>query len=232
MLEELFRMVQGNAQEEIINNPAIPNEHNNAAAGLATESIFNGLQGALANGGLQQVLNLFGGRSSVGTGNPLVSGITNSLVGSLMSKLGVNSPIASGIAASLVPKLLGNLVSRTSDPNDNSMDMNGIMSALTGGGAQQQQQQGGGIDFNNILISLTGGQKVQPTAQQQDNSLGMDDILKMLTGGGAQQQQAQPQQGGGMLNGLLEMVTGGAQQKAQQQQQQGGGIMDLLKGFM
>jgi hypothetical protein len=223
MIEQLFKMIQGDAQEEIINNPAIPNEHNNQAVGLATESIFNGLQGALANGGLSQVLNLFGGKAGLG-GNPLVSGITNRFVGSMMKQFGIDSPIATSIASSLIPKVLGKLINRTSDPSDNSIDMNGIIGALTGGGASAQQ--GGGLDFNSILSSLTGNKAVQPNAQG-DNSIGLDDIAGLLTGGGQQQS------GGGMLGGLLDMVTKGASSQQQQQQQQPqGGVMDLLSQFI
>ncbi len=226
MIEELFNLIKGNAQQDIIENNNIPNEHNNQAVGLATESIMNGLQGALANGGLQQVLNLFGGRAGVGNTNPLVSSITNGFVGNLMGKFGITNPIAQSIAASLIPKVLGNLVSRTSDPNDNSIDMNGIMNQLTGGQAKPQN----GLDFNNLLDNLTGGKKVQPQQDHNDdNGFGMDDILRMVTGGqGAQQQQG----GGNPLAGLLDMVTKGAQQQQQPNQQGGGGIMDLLKGFM
>jgi hypothetical protein len=234
MLEQLFNLIQGEAQQEIINNPAIPNEHNNHAVGLATDSIFSGLQGAVANGGLSQILSLFGGKSSVGTSNPLVGGIVNSLVQNLMGKFGVNNGVASSIASSLVPNILSKLVSRTTDPNDNGFNINGILGALTGanshqGGAVQiPGAQQGGIDFNNILNALTGGQKVQPTQQAvQDDGFGMDDILKMVTGGAGQQQS------GGGLGDLLQMVTGGAQQQqSQQQQQSGGGIMDMLKGVI
>jgi hypothetical protein len=234
MLEQLFNLIQGEAQQEIINNPAIPNEHNNHAVGLATDSIFSGLQGALANGGLNQILNLFGGKSSVGTSNPLVGGIVNSLVQSLMGKFGLNNSVASGIASSLVPNILSKLVGRTTDPSDNGFNINGILAALTGsnshqGGAVQMpgSQQQGGIDFNNILNALTGGQKVQASQQPvQDNGFGMDDILKMIGGGGAQQQS------GGGLGDLLQMVTGGAQQQQSQQQQPAGGIMDMLKGVI
>ncbi|MFM2388156.1 MAG: hypothetical protein RL660_2913 [Bacteroidota bacterium] len=240
MLEQLFKLIQGEAQQEIINNPAIPNEANNHAVGLATDSIFSGLQGALANGGVAQILNLFGGKSAVNGSNPLVGGIMNNLVQGLMGKFGMNNGIASGIASSLIPNVLSKLVGRTSDPNDNSFDINNIVSALVGGngnqaGAVQVPGQSGGIDFNNILNSITGGKKVQPQpdAAHNDDGFGMDDIMRMLGGGGGQQQQAaQPQEGGGMAD-ILQMLTGGAKQQQQaQQQQSGGGIMDLLKGVM
>jgi hypothetical protein len=44
MIEQLFKLIQSESANEIINNPVIPNENNNHAIGLATDSIFSGLQ--------------------------------------------------------------------------------------------------------------------------------------------------------------------------------------------
>jgi hypothetical protein len=235
MLEELFNLVKDNSQDDIINNQQIPNEHNNTAVGMATDSIFSGLQSALANGGVGSILSLLGGKSSVSSGNPLVNGIMQNFAGGLMSKFGITNPIAQSIAASLIPKALGGLVGRTSNPSDSGFNVNGIIGSLMGQQSQASNANpianaggAGGFDFNNILSQLTGGTQVQaPTSQaaHDQSGFGMDDILKMVTGGGQQQEQA-----GGGIQDILKMVTGGAQQ--QQQQQSGGGVMDMLKGFM
>ncbi len=238
MLEQLLNLVQDHSQDDIQNNPAIPNEHNNAAVGLATESVFNGLQGALASGGIGSILGLLGGKTSVGGGNPLVNGIMQNFAGGLMNKLGIGGPIASGIAASLIPKVLSGLVGRTSNPNDSGFNINGLLSGLMGGNqgaghAGPVQAGSGGIDFNSILSQLTGGAQVQAPAQataHDQSGFGMDDIMKLVTGGGG----TQAAQGGGGIMDILSGLTGAAQQQQQQQQQQqsGGGIMDMLSGFL
>ncbi|MBP6625400.1 MAG: hypothetical protein KA198_09535 [Chitinophagaceae bacterium] len=217
MLEQLFNLIQNESQQEIINNPAIPNEHNNHAVGMATDTIFSGLQGALANGGLKDVLGMFTGQSQVSSNNPIVGGMVNNLVGGLMKKFGIDSPAATSIAASIIPSVLGKLVSKTNDPSDNGFDINGIIGALTGGNSMQgggvhlpglqqaqAQPQGGGIDFGGILKSLTNG----GLDSNQDGQVGLED-----------------------LTGIISKVAGGAQQN-QQQGQGGGGVMDLLKGLM
>lgn len=208
MLENLFNLIKGEAHQEIIDNPAIPNEHNNQAVGTVTESIFSGLQGALSGGGLQSVLNLFSGKEQAGIQNPLVGGIANNVVKSLMSKFGIDNPIAQGIASSLVPKVLGNLVNKTKDPNDNGFDMNGIIGSLIGGGnhgggAVQLPGQAGGVNFNNILSNLMSG----GIDRDKDGKVEISDLIAMVTNATP----AQPQQ---------------------QQQQGGGGIFDMLKGLM
>lgn len=213
MLEQLFNLIQSESENEIINNPAIPNEHNNHAIGLTTDAIFGGLQGALANGGLKDVLGMFTGGNAGNSGiasNPMVSGIVNNLVGSLMKKFGLDSSTAGSIAGSIIPKVLGRLVSKTNDEGDSSFDINGIIGALTGsqsqpgGGVQLPGIQGGGsgIDFGGILKNLTSG----GLDANHDGQLGLDD-----------------------LSGVIGGLVGGKQQA---QQQSGGGVMDMLKGLI
>jgi hypothetical protein len=214
MLTQLFDLVKGEAQDAIINNPAIPNEQNNHAIGIATDSVFGGLQNALSNGGLKDVLGMFTGGGNTSGSNPIVAGITNSLVGQLIQKFGIDRPTATGISTSLIPSILGKLVHKTNDPNDSSFDINGIIGALTGSQAQQAggvqipglenhaQAQAGSFDFGGILKTLTNG----GLDSNHDGQMGLDDIA-----------------------GIIGKVTGGNQQG---QPQQGGGMMDMLKGLM
>ena len=213
MLEQLFNLIKNESEQEIINNPNIPNELNNQAVGLATESIFSGLQGALASGGLKDVLSMFAGKGNTQS-SPIASGIINSLVRNLMQKFGIENAAAVNIASSLIPNILSKMVSKTNDPGDNNFDINGIIGALTGGNSSQgtpvqlpgvPEQHAGGIDFGGILKSLAGNS----LDSNNDGSIGLDDLA-----------------------GIVGKVTGGTQQQNQQQPAGGGGIMDLLKGFM
>ena len=208
MIEQLFKLIQNESQQDIIDNPNIPNEMNNQAVGLATESIFGGLQSALANGGLQQVMGLFtGGGSGINASNPLVSGIANNFIQSLMKKFGLDGGIASSIAGSLIPMILGKLVTKTNSPENNGFDINGLLGSLMGvGGSQNQPVQvpgkTGGIDFGNILGSMMKGGGLD---SNRDGNVDLQDIVGLVTG---------------------------AASNSQQQQQQGGGFMDLLGGLM
>ncbi len=212
MLEQLFNLVKTSSQSEIIDNPAIPNEQNNHAVGLAADSVYNGLQGALANGGLKSVLGMFTGNGDTSGSNPIVGGIINNLAGSLANKFGIDASKAADMANSLIPSVLAKLTSKTNDPNDSSFDINGIIGSLTGGNSSQgspvqipgmEQGQGGGIDFGGILKNLSGS----GLDSNNDGSVGLDDLA-----------------------GMIGKATGGAQQQGQSQSN--GGVMDLLKGFM
>jgi len=202
MLEELFNLVKSQGQDDVINNPAVPNDQNDAVLASATHSVTEELQGTLAGGGLQNVLSLFGGGGSNSgsslLNNPIVSNIISNFTNKLTNQHGIAGDQASGIANSLIPNVLSNLISRTNNPADKSFDINGIIGSLTGGG-----NTGGGFDFNSLVSKFSGGS----LDTDGDGKVEFSDIVSKVTGG-AQQQQAQ-QQGGG-----------------------GGGLMDMIKGFM
>jgi hypothetical protein len=204
MLEQLFNLVKEQSTEVVVNNPQVPNEHNESVMADATETIFSGLQSTAAGGGLQNILQLFkGGGQGGGNGiagllsNPIVGALISQFAGKLTGKYNVNSSDASGIAGQLIPSILGNLVQRTNDPNNNSFDLNGILSSLAGGGGNS----GGGLDIGGIVskVSSMGGDV------DGDGDADLQDMIARFTKG-AQQQQTQ--------------------------RSSGGGIMDLIQGFM
>jgi hypothetical protein len=219
MLEQLIGLVKQYAGEAIVNNPAIPNEKNEEAMAEASNTVVSGLQNVLAGGGLQSILNLFsGGGNSGGQGgsgvaglmqNPIVNMMAGHLMKKLMGKFGLNSSAASSVATNIIPNVLNGLISKTQDPNDNSIDLNGIIRSLTGGNVQTADtgnSGGGGFDFQGLLKQFTGGGGGN-------------------NGGG----------GGFNLTDIISQVTRGAQQNQEQQAQQsggGGGLMDMLKGLI
>jgi hypothetical protein len=203
MLEELFNLVKGNAQDAVINNPVVPNEQNDAVVASATHSVAEELQGTLAAGGLQNVLSMFGGAGSNGgsslLNNPIVSAIISNFTNKLTNNHGIAGDQASSIAGSLIPGVLSNLISRTNNPSDKGFDINSIIGSLTGGGGASNAG-AGGFDLNGIMSKFTGGGGLDTDG---DGQIELSDIVSKVTGG-AQQAQA------------------GA----------GGGLMDMIKGFM
>jgi hypothetical protein len=167
MLEQLLNLVKENAQDAIVNNNAIPNQHNDAAIGEATNAIHDQLSQAVSGGNLQDVLGLFGNAQNL-TSNPLVGNIISQLAGSLGSKFGVDGSQAQNIASSLIPQVLGKLSNKTNDPADSSFNVNDIMSHLAGGGGTKgvdfgnivsQMQHGGGVDIAGLAGQFLGGNK-------------------------------------------------------------------------
>ena len=135
MLENLMNLVKEQAGDAIISNPAIPNERNQEAIAETSNSITSGLQNMLADGGMKDVLNMFGG-GDTSSSNLVVQNLSGGVVENLMHKFGLDRQTAGGIAGSIVPDILKKLVSKTNDPNDSSFDLQSIFNTLSNGRTQ------------------------------------------------------------------------------------------------
>ncbi|MCO4294147.1 DUF937 domain-containing protein [Solitalea sp. MAHUQ-68] len=178
MLDNLLNLVKQYAGDAIVQNPDVPNEHNEAAIETASGSIFSSLQSQVSGGGLSNVLSMFtggGGQNSSVTSNAMAS-----VAGSLMEKFNLDPSKAQGIAATLVPQVLSGLVSKTNDPNDSSFNINGIFSSLSGGKTD-------GVNFDDVLTKLKGS----------DGKFSLDDITGLFN-----------QQGGDQGGGIMDKLKG------------------------
>ena len=196
MLKELFDLVKGNATESIINNPDVPNEHNDAVVAEATNTVASGLRNIVAGGGVQSLLSLFGGggeRKGL-LSNPIVSMMMGHFAGKLMNKFSMNNSQANQVSGSLIPTVLSSLINKTNDSNDSGFSLEKLLGSITGNKAESSaENQGGGI--GDLLKQFTGGDNA-------GSGGGLMDIVKSMAGGAQQQQQ---RNGGG---GLLDIIKG------------------------
>lgn len=203
MLEQLMGLIQENSQEAVVKNPAIPNENNNDVMQTLLGSITGGLQQEAQNGNIGGIMGLLSGKAAQSGGsnlmsNPIVSGIANNAIGSIMEKFGLSNSTAAGLVSSVLPAVLNSFINKTSNPNDSSIDFNSILGSLMGGGGASavsglQGGGGGGFDFNQIGYALA------------DGKLDMNDLMRIggsLMGGG-NAAPSQPQNGGLDIGGLL-----------------------------
>ena len=198
MLKELFDLVRGHATDAVINNPDVPNEHNDDVVAEATNTVASGLRNVVAGGGVQSLLSLFGSGSTDKKSllsNPIVSMMMGHFAGKLMNKFNMNNTQANNLSGSLIPNVLGSLISKTNDPGNSGFSLEKLLGSITGNKTDNSmgaQSAGGGLQ--DMLKQLTGG--------GQSGGGGLMDIVKSLAGGAQQQQQ---QNGGG---GLLDLIKG------------------------
>ncbi len=131
MFEQLLRLVKENAGDAIIKNPAIPNERNDEAIETAAGSIMNSLKGQAGSGNLDSILDIFKG-SGQASASPVVNNLTTGVAGDLMKKFGLDSGAAGNIVNQIVPVVMNQLKKKTNDPNDSSIDLEGVIGSLTG----------------------------------------------------------------------------------------------------
>jgi hypothetical protein len=153
MLENLLELIKQNAGSAIINNPAIPDEHNDAAISEAGSSIVDGLKKMISQGNTQDVVNLFNHQGGDIASTPAARQLSGGFIQNLMDKFGLDHGAASGIASNLIPQVLQKLVHKTNDPNDSSFDIKGILSHLTGAGGQANS----GFDLQGLISQFTRG---------------------------------------------------------------------------
>lgn len=161
MLENLINLVREHAGTLLNNNPAIPPGQTDAVVTETGSTIIDKLKEMISQGGGQDVLNLLqNAGESHNPSNPVVQNISGGLIQNLMNKFGINQDAAGGIAGNLIPNVLHSLVNKVNDPNDNSFDLQGIISHLTGGQGIQSLlgnlEQGGGAGILNSVKGLFG----------------------------------------------------------------------------
>ena len=214
MLDQLFNIVKQFGQDYVVNNPEVPNEHNQEVMADATKTIASGFQNVLAGGGFQNILDLFKGNTNAGAGsggsgiggllkNPIVTMMVGYFISKLVSKYRMSPSSASNVANSLIPNALNGLISQTQDPNNPNVTLDNLIGSLTGGGGNSQS--GGGGMLQDLLDRFTGGGNSGNNGNSSGGGFDLQDIIGNLT------------------------------QKAQnsfQNEQSGGGLLDLIKGFM
>jgi hypothetical protein len=136
MFEQLTQLVQQYGGDAVVNNTAVPNEHNEAVIQETSSSIFSGLQKIASEGGTEQLAGLFNGTSKLDSSNPVVQQISQQLSGSLGEKFGLSSTDSAGVASSMIPQVLNSLVNKAKDPNDSSFNISDIISSISGNSGQ------------------------------------------------------------------------------------------------
>lgn len=130
MIDQLMQIVQQNAQQSVVQNNDVPNQYNEGVMQEAGNNIFSGLQNMLSHGGASQLSSLFNDNRD----SPMANQISGNFINSITEKFGIDKNAAAGIASSLIPQVLSSLKGKVNDPNDSSINLEGIISSLQSGG--------------------------------------------------------------------------------------------------
>lgn len=133
MFDQLTELVKQFGGEAVVNNPAVPNEQNDAVMQEAGGSILSGLKDMVANGNISDLTGMLSGKTPINVNNPVVQQLTEKLTGNLGEKFGLSSETAGGVASGLIPQILGGLVNKAKDPNQPGFNMNDLVTAISNG---------------------------------------------------------------------------------------------------
>jgi hypothetical protein len=172
MLENLNSLVKQNADATIINNTAIPNERNEEAVNEASTAIADSLKTSLSNGNVKEVARLFNGTNDNITANHVTQQATGNFMDRLQSRFGLNVQQATNIANNLIPTVLKRLVQKTSDPADNSFNLQKIFNEVSGGKTD-------GLNVQGMMTKLKGSMD-----QDGDGDVDLQDLKAFFAGKG------------------------------------------------
>lgn len=197
MFDQLQDLVKQFGGDAVVNNPAVPNEHNDAVLEHTSGSILDGLKGLVSGGGdLGGLAGMLAGKAGIDMNNPIVAGLASKVGSSLGEKFGLGSDVTGGIVASMLPKVLGGLVGKANDPADKSINIQDIISGIGGGSAA-----GGGGGLMDMVQKYGG---MVGLDRDGDGQVGISDAIAAVTGSGA----AEPAKSSGGLGGLLGKLFG------------------------
>jgi hypothetical protein len=185
MFEQLTELVKQFGGDAVVNNPAVPNEQNDAVMEEAGGSILSGLKDMVESGNIGDLAGLLSGKTPIDMNNPVVQELTGKVTGNLGEKFGLSSEAAGSVAGGLIPQILGGLINKAQDPNQPGFNITDLISSISGGN-------GGGL---MDAVSKYGGQF--GLDQDGDGQVGMSDAISAVT-----------KKSGG-LGGLLGKLFGG-----------------------
>lgn len=134
MIDQLVKLIKQNAGDEIMNNPAIPDENKDEAMKDIGNEIYNGFQNEAKQGNVYEIATLFQKEDPVAglSSSAAITSIIANVATKLGSKFGVSPQIANSIAAGLVPKIVNQFIHKIKDPNDQDFNFQEVMKNFTG----------------------------------------------------------------------------------------------------
>lgn len=133
MFENILESVQQIAGQAVEQNPDVDNAHKEGIASEAISSIKSGIEGAVANGNIGNLLGFFSNSNESAESNPVVQNISGNFMDNIKQKFGLGAGAASLSAIipmifNLVKSHLGNNAS--ADANSGTTEGGGIFGGL------------------------------------------------------------------------------------------------------
>lgn len=168
MFEQLTQLIQQSGLQSVINNPEVPNEHNDAVIAEAQNSILSTFSQLNANGETQQV-----NEALASADHPVTQNIQQNFAGNIMEKFGINSATATSIAATLIPTVLNAI--KGGGASGGGFNIQDILSSLGGTNFGS-----GGFGSGNIQSSINSIGGKLGLDKDGDGDVDLNDITKMF----------------------------------------------------
>lgn len=169
MLDQLFEIVQQNAQADVVENSNVPDEKNELVMNEASSTIMNSLQQLIAQGKTDQVAAL---ANDTQESNEAIGFISGNFIENISQKFGIDKNVASSIAASILPKIIESFFSKAKDPNDSSFNIQDIIGSLTSGN--------NGLSQGNMQDTISSLGAKFGLDKDKDGDVDLSDVMGMF----------------------------------------------------
>lgn len=130
MFQKLFSIVKSNADQAVIQNPAIPAKHRESVINEASSSIIEVLKGQMESGQIKNLIKFFQLRK-VGN-SAMVTSIVNKFANRLNKFYDIDPASAQATAVGLIPPVMQQFVQQSQSGSSNEMALSSILSTLNG----------------------------------------------------------------------------------------------------
>lgn len=145
MFDQIMELIQQSGQQSVVNNPDVPNEHNEGVLKEAGRSIMSALGKLTQTGQVNEVL-------ASPEGHPAVQEIQGNFATNIIQKFGINPGAAGNIAATLIPTILSAVSGKTG-----GLDLQSILQSFGGGNLSSlgakfglDKDKDGDVDLNDV----------------------------------------------------------------------------------
>ncbi len=151
MLDSILNSAKGELLNQLGSKFNLNPDQAGKTVDAAKKSVTDGLLKEVTSGNVNGLVNLFNGKSPV-QGNPIVNGIAQQLVTSLVQKVGLNQQVAGTVSNFVVPFI----VSKISGSKPSGGFNSGDLTSLLGGGIGDKIKSAVGGNVGGTLGKIFG----------------------------------------------------------------------------
>ncbi|WP_338792648.1 hypothetical protein [Bernardetia sp. MNP-M8] len=128
MLDDLLQLTQGQLGTQLQEEAGLSSSQVGETVDVAKNSFLTQMASEALSGNLPQLLDIFNGKASTTTANPMVMRLVNQFGGDMMEKMGVSKETAAMVSNMVIPFIM----SKIGSPETGSAEDEGSMMSKLG----------------------------------------------------------------------------------------------------
>lgn len=111
MLDDLLKLAQSQLGNQLKEEVGFSQDQVEKTTDVAKESFFKQMASEAMSGNLPQLLDIFNGKATATTANPMVMRLVNQFGGDMMEKMGVSKETATMVSNMVIPFIMSKIAS-------------------------------------------------------------------------------------------------------------------------